>query len=66
MSDQLPPEALAAEFDPDGVPEQTPNASLDPDGPEGHIEGEGDEPLPDGTVTVDRSMARAADLRRRR
>lgn len=58
MSDQLPPEALAVVFDPDGVPEQTPNASLDPDGPEGHIEDADQEEVPDGTVTVDRGATR--------
>jgi hypothetical protein len=63
VSDQLPPEAVAAVFDPDAVPEQTANASLDEDGPEGHIEDADQDVAPDGTVTVDRAATR---LRRRR
>lgn len=49
MSDEFPPEALAA--DPEGEPEQTANASTDSDGPEGHIEDADQAEFPDGTVT---------------
>ena len=55
-ADALPPEALAA--DPDGEPEDTANASLDADGPEGHIEDADQAEVPDGSVTADRDAAR--------
>lgn len=49
VSDQLPPEALAA--DPDGEPERTPNASNSEDGPESVSEDFDQDGMPDGTVT---------------
>jgi hypothetical protein len=56
MPDELPPEALAA--DPVGEPEQTANASLDEDGPEGHIEDADQDEIPDGSVTQNGGLGR--------
>jgi hypothetical protein len=53
VTDQLPPEALAA--DPNGEPERTANASRGSDGPEGSIEDADQAEIPDGSVTHDRS-----------
>jgi hypothetical protein len=53
VSDQLPPEALAA--DPVGEPERTANASRGLDGPEGKIEDADQQEIPDGSVTHDHS-----------
>jgi hypothetical protein len=54
MTEQLPPEALAA--DPEGEPERTPNASTGPDGPEGDIEDANQDLIPDGSVTHDETL----------